>query len=310
MSKPLVSVIMCTYNGARFIDEQIDSILKQDYANIELIISDDVSTDDTWNKLVDWQKKDARISLYKNDHNIGYNKNFENGIQLANGELIAISDQDDIWLPQKISMLAVALKDKNVTLAHSRSVRFENGRLRFKSASLHHHFKGHDTRRLFMFNQINGHDIMFRKELVQKFLPIPKGMMYDWWIAVVATCYGRIASVNEYLVHHRIHSENSFFNKENNAKKKQLDLPEVLQLFTALGCLPPETKSFLEKFSLLLANHQKKPNITFDPALFTFLFKNGKIIFGHKRRWLPQWNYLKSASKYARMDFTGKGITF
>jgi glycosyltransferase involved in cell wall biosynthesis len=309
MLPPLVSVVMCTYNGSRFIDEQIISILNQDHSNIELIISDDRSTDDTWQKLLDWQKKDARIKVYQNEINVGYNKNFERAIQLANGELVALSDQDDIWMPQKISKLIAAFDDPNTTLAHSRSVRLENGRLRFKSASLHHHFKGNDTRRLFMFNQVNGHDIMFQRELKEKFLPVPDGMMYDWWIAVIATCYGNIASVNEYLVHHRIHSENSFFTKDRNVKKKQLDLEDVLRIFSTIDTLSPEAKTFLNELLMTLSPHNRKEKSGFDPNLFRFFYKNRKIIFGHNRRLIPEWKYFRSALKYAKKNYNNAGIT-
>ncbi|MGI8581842.1 MAG: glycosyltransferase [Chitinophagaceae bacterium] len=309
MIRTLISVVMCTYNGSKFIDEQIESILNQDYSNIELIILDDNSTDGTWQMLNSWRKKDLRIKIYRNEYNVGYNKNFEKAIQLANGEFIALSDQDDIWMPQKISKLVNAFQDDKISLSHNRSVRFEDGRLRLKSASLHYHFKGNDTRKLFMFNQVNGHDIMFKKKFVQKFLPIPDGMMYDWWIAVIATCYGRIASVNEYLVHHRIHSENSFFSKHSDMKKRQLDLQDVLQLFTTINVLNAEAKTFLNKFLELLVKQNKKQKAVFNFELFIFFYKNGKIIFGHKRRWFPKWNYFKNAIKYARMDFNGKGIT-
>ena len=310
MNEPLVSVVMCTYNGSKFIDEQIESILSQDYGNIELIISDDVSTDDTWDKLVDWQHKNSLIKIFKNDLNIGYNKNFEKAIKLANGEFIALSDQDDIWMPNKISSLIKQFENKKITLAHSRSVRLQNGRLRFKSASLHHHFKGNDTRKLFMFNQVNGHDIMFKKDLKEKILPLPEGVMYDWWIAVVATCYGEIASVNKYLVHHRIHEENNFFNDKTNSKKKQTDLVDVLKIFSFNDALSPKSRSFLNAFLHHLIQHNKKQRTTLDYTFFSFLFKHRKIFFGHNRRWMPQWNYLKKSLKYARFNFTGKGITF
>lgn len=300
---------MCTYNGNKFLDEQIASILKQDYPVYELIISDDLSTDDTWQKLEHWRKKSTCIKIFRNDVNLGYNKNFEKAIQLATGELIALSDQDDIWLPQKISRLVNTFSNDDTILSHCRSVRFEKGRLRFKSASLHNHFAGNDTRKLFMFNQINGHNIMFRKELVDKIVPIPVGMMYDWWIAVMASCYGNIASVDEYLVHHRIHKENSFFNKNIQLKRKQLDLQNVLQLFNTIDALSAESKAFLQRFLRLLTEHNKKDKVFFDFKLFRFLYKNGEIIFGHKRRVYPRINYLKNAVKYARFNFNGKGIT-
>lgn len=309
MIQPLVSVVMCTYNGSGFMDEQIGSILNQDYKNLELTIVDDASTEDTWQKLQKWHQQDKRISIYRNEINLGYNKNFEYAIQLAKGDLIAISDQDDIWLPSKISKQVEALQNNDVVLSHTRSVRLEKGRLRFKSASLHHHFKGNDTRKLFMFNQINGHDMMFKKYLVNKFVPIPAGMMYDWWIAVMGTCHGEIDSVDEYLVYHRIHKGNSFFNTANS-QKKQLDLQEVFKLFTSIDALNPASKKFLGEFLHLLTQHNKIPEGTFDFNFFRFLCRNGRIIFGHKKRLLPQLNYLKNAVKYARFNFEGKGITF
>lgn len=299
---------MCTYNGALFIDEQIETIFNQDYAIHELVVVDDLSTDETWDKLQAWKKKDVRVQLHRNEVNLGYNKNFEKALLLAKGDLLAIADQDDIWLPAKIGRQVSQFKNEKVMLSHTRSVRFEKGRLRYKSASLFNHFSGNDTRRLFMFNQVNGHDMMVRKELVQKSFPLPDGMMYDWWLAVMATCYGTIASVDEYLVHHRIHEQNSFFN-EKAPQKKQPDLPQFLEMFSEIKVLPPAAQVFLEEFRSLLRQHENVPAGALDKDLFRFLLKNSKIIFGHKKRWLPALHYLKSARKYARFDFRGKGIS-
>jgi glycosyltransferase involved in cell wall biosynthesis len=310
INKPAsVAVVMCTYNGSKFLDEQIDSILNQDYKTIELIIVDDNSADDTWQKLQGWQQKTDRIKIYRNESNLGYNKNFERAILLASADFIAISDQDDIWLPQKVSKLLSAFKDNETVLAHNRSVRLENGRLRFKSAKLHYHFEGNDTRRLFMFNQVNGHDMMFRKDLVNKFVPIPSGMMYDWWIAVTATCHGSIASVNEFLVYHRIHSENSFFNKNAPSKKKELDLEDSLKLFVSMKELKGDAKSYLTEFLGHVTRHDKQQK-AFDFKFFLFLYKNRKIVFGHKKRLFSDLAYFKYAIKYARMNFKNKGVSF
>lgn len=304
-----ISVVMCTFNGSKFIDEQITSILNQEYENFELVIVDDHSVDDTWKKLQAWQKKSNLITIYKNQSNLGYNKNFEKAILLASGDFIAISDQDDIWLPQKLTKLLQPFNDEKIVLAHNLSVRLENGRLRFKSAQLHYHFEGNDTRKLFMFNQVNGHDMMFRQELVNKFVPIPKGMMYDWWIAVTATCYGKIVSVNEFLVYHRIHSENSFFSKNAASKKKELDLEDSLKLFSTIKELKEESKTYLTAFLELVTRHNKQEK-GFDFKLFQFLYKNREIVFGHKKRIFPDISYLKYAFKYAKMNFKNKGVSF
>lgn len=308
MEFPAVSVVMCTYNGSRFIDEQIESILHQDYKNISLLIIDDNSTDETWNKLQKWKAGNDKMVLVKNGANLGYNKNFEKAISLASGDLIAISDQDDIWMPTKISEQVATFADKEVMLSHTRSVRLQDGRLRFKSASLHHHFSGNDSRKLMMFNQVNGHDMMFRKSLVEKVLPIPEGMMYDWWIAVIATCYGTIASVDKYLVYHRIHSDNSYFTKKEN-KSKSIDLIDALKIFTSLDCLKRDSKHFLHQLLSLLHLHHKEEKVQFNYSLFKFLYKYRHVIFGHKKRAVPALSYLKYAYKYAKKDYRGKGLT-
>ncbi len=303
-----VSVVMCTYNGVQFINEQIDTILKQDYPIYELIIVDDRSIDDTWNRLLDWQKKDDRIQLYQNEQNLGYNKNFEKAIGLTTGDVIAIADQDDIWMPAKIRKQVESLQFPEVLLSHTRSVRLQNGRLRYKSASLHHHYKGNDTSKLFMFNQINGHDMMFKKELIPKFMPVPEGMMYDWWIAINATCYGTIASIDEFLVHHRIHDHNSFFTGKRQSIG-QPDLIEFLGMFATIPVLHVKDRNFLSELIQQIKRHNHYHPGSFDKTFFKFLYKNGNILFGHKKRWIPLLNYFKSAMKYARMDYKGRGIS-
>ncbi|MCY7421578.1 MAG: glycosyltransferase [Chitinophagaceae bacterium] len=308
MSKPLlVSVVMCTYNGSRFINEQVQSILDQEYQNFELIIVDDCSTDNTPELLLIWQNKDQRITVHQNENNLGYNKNFEKAIQLGRGDLIALADQDDIWLPQRISKTVAQFKLPGVVLAHSKSVRLEGTQLKYHLAKLHYHFSGSDTRKLFFFNQVMGHDMTFSKELVKHIVPIPKGMSYDWWIAVIATCYGNIAAVDEYLVHHRIHSTNNFFSKGSTSKKKELDLVETLEIFRTIPSLKENAKTHLEQEIALLRSHENKDG--FDWNLFRFLFANRYLVFGHKRRNLRELSYLKNAIKYAKIDYKGRGIS-
>ena len=106
----LISIAMCSYNGERFIKEQIDSIIAQTYKNFELIIVDDGSKDNTINIIKEYQLKDHRIKLFQNDNNLGFVKNFEKAISLCSGDFIALADQDDVWKKNK---LEVFLKNIN-----------------------------------------------------------------------------------------------------------------------------------------------------------------------------------------------------
>lgn len=304
---PALSIAMCTYNGEKYVGEQVLSILQQTFTDFELIICDDASTDSTFSIVEGLAIKDKRIRLYRNPENIGYNKNFEQALNLATAELISTADQDDIWLPQKNERLVEAMNDASISLAHVQSVRLEGGKLNFKKRALQHHFSGNDTRRFFLFNHIMGHDAMFRRSLLPYILPFPDKMSYDWWIAVNATLHGSIYSVPEILVHHRIHESNSFFNTNTSARKKELDVDEILKLFTGISEITGANRQFLdETYKLISAQTEEPP--TFNKQLFNHLLKNRQIFFGHKRRKLPIISHIKYAWKYANFNFRGKGI--
>lgn len=299
-SPPLVSIVMCTYNGAKYIDEQLESVFKQDHPLYEIVIVDDCSQDNTFDKLSLWAAKYNNIRLYRNEENIGINKNFEKAISLSSGDYIAIADQDDVWLPQKITRLVVAFEtDETVTLAHCRSATLKDGNIDYSNHKLHRHFSGSDTRKLMFFNHINGHNMMFKKELLSLALPIPDKMFYDWWLAVIATTQGKIAAVNITLVYHRQHGENNFFTNKAIIKKKEPSHIELLKSFLTLPALNTETKKFTTTL-LNLMTQQAESGGRFNLKLFRFLFKNRIIIFGHKIRTLPILSYTKNAIKYSK----------
>lgn len=117
--KPLVSIVMATYNGERYLKEQLDSILNQSVQNFELIICDDCSTDRTLDILNEYSERDKRISIFPNNINIGVKRNFERGISLSNCDLIAFSDQDDIWRHDHIELLMNTIGDKMMACGNS-----------------------------------------------------------------------------------------------------------------------------------------------------------------------------------------------
>lgn len=305
-NQQLVSVVMCTYNGAKYIDEQMESIIHQDYTNLEIIICDDASTDNTWQKLSEWQKRDERIKIYRNNVNLGYNKNFESAIQKSCGEFIAIADQDDIWMPDKISSLVNVLEqDEQLMLAHCRSVHMINGTPQFKSRKLHYIFHGSDEKKLVFFNHINGHNMIFRKLLKQKLFPLPEKMYYDWWIAFHSALNGGIVALDRVLVYHRIHSDNSFFNNKNLHHEPGHD--EIMRVFLSIEGLPATTRIFIEKLVMFIEEQNVKGG-KFNMGMFLFFVKNRQTIFGHKKRILPIFNFISNAFKYASTAYNNKGI--
>ena len=105
-----VSVALCTFNGEHYLREQLDSILNQTYDNItEIVCVDDNSTDKTWSILKEYSEQYKQFRIFRNETNEGYIQNFEKAVSLTSRNYIAISDQDDLWYPTKISKLMEAI---------------------------------------------------------------------------------------------------------------------------------------------------------------------------------------------------------
>ena len=156
MNDKLVSVVMCTYNGSRFVAEQIDSICNQTYQHLQIIILDDASTDDTFDIVRQYAGRDARIQCYCNDKNLGFNLNFSKACRLAAGDFVAIADQDDIWELTKIEKLVAKIQEREKTvLVHGISARFDpSGKYHLKSHKLVNYKAGNDVRNFFLSNYI------------------------------------------------------------------------------------------------------------------------------------------------------------
>ena len=207
MTPPKISVCLCTYNGEKYLREQIDSILNQTYTNIELIICDDKSTDNTVNILEEY-KKQPGVFIYLNKNNLGYTSNFEKAISLATGDYIALADQDDIWLPQKLEILSEGIG--NYLLIYSDSEYIDKtGKPLGKYLSNNKAFVKGKFPLAFLFdNCISGHTVMFKKEIVSKITPFPKKFFHDWWLGFTASAMGSITFVDQPLVYYRFHENN------------------------------------------------------------------------------------------------------
>ena len=111
-----IDILMATYNGEKYLREQIESILNQTYSNIRLIISDDCSKDKTREIIKEYEQKDNRIIAYFQENNLGYAKNFEFLLTKVENDFYMLSDQDDYWLPEKVEKTFNRLKETNADL--------------------------------------------------------------------------------------------------------------------------------------------------------------------------------------------------
>lgn len=293
---PPISVVLCTYNGAAFIEEQLNSILAQTHKIDELIIVDDKSTDDTIIIIKSIAEKFPFIKIHENHERFGAIKNFEKALRMAKNELIAVSDQDDIWHPQKIEKLVENFSESKL-LIYCNSVRFvDNPDFSAKTNPRYMRFQGIDGRQIFIFNSVSGHAMILRKKLLQYALPFSENVMYDWWMAVVAAYNGGVQYLSEVLVLQRVHKNNvsvndkyDYGNSKNRINYKRLVLPHLKQFITTPG-MPAEDRMMIEKLFVLWKNGLDKK---FSYRLFFFLVKYRKTLFAFKKKKTAFFSHLK-----------------
>lgn len=206
--KDLVSIAMATYNGANYVAEQIDSILQQTYPFIEIVIVDDASKDNTVSIIEACQAQHPNVRLYRNEKNKGVNKTFEKAISLCNGRYIALSDQDDIWMPDKIETLLAEIGAHDAVYSNSMLVD-ERGRSFNKTFSSLMNLKSYYNGTPFLLsNTVPGHTILAKAPFLKSLMPFPAHLYFDLWIAFNAAAGNGIKYVDKVLVHYRQHASN------------------------------------------------------------------------------------------------------
>lgn len=189
----MVSIVLATYNGSKYLKEQIDSILCQTISDFDLVVCDDCSNDDTVSILKDYSHKDRRIQIYVNEHNLGFKKNFENAISKSHGDYVALCDQDDIWLPNHLEILLNEMTDDTQIVCGKPIFVDENNKDlpdKFDYFMMYHHpVSNIDTARHIFLGRstYQGASMLIRRSFFDKALPIPDGAYYhDSWFAVLA----------------------------------------------------------------------------------------------------------------------------
>lgn len=191
----MISVCMATYNGARFIKQQIDSILSQLSENDELVISDDESTDGTIDIINSYN--DERIKLFHHKKHIlngmyykfrYVTENFENALSQAKGDFLFLSDQDDVWLHNKVNCCLTLLRKFDCVVHNYQRINIEGIVLdeqAFKTNPIRNSLVGN-----VLDNHFRGCCLAFKRDLLKYVLPIPKRVIgHDYWIGALASHY-------------------------------------------------------------------------------------------------------------------------
>jgi glycosyltransferase involved in cell wall biosynthesis len=189
-----------------FLPEQLESLLSQDYGNLEIIAVDDCSTDNTWQILQKYAGTDKRLVLYQNDYNLGYSRNFEKAISLCKGDYIALSDQDDIWEKDKIGTMMKSVEGHVMIYHNSDFIDDGGNRIGHSTmSSKHRMYEGQSGLPIILGNCIHGHALLFAARLKEYLFPFNEDFSHDWAIAYAAFNIGTVKYIDKVLVHYRQH---------------------------------------------------------------------------------------------------------
>ena len=250
-----VDILLASFNGEKYLRDQLDSILNQTYTNFRLLISDDYSTDNTRIILDEYKKKDDRIQIFYQEKNLGVVSNFEFLLKKVESKFFMFADQDDIWKEEKIEKSVNKMIETNSDLVYS-DLEVVNEKLEVTYAS-YWKLKGiynkivkyNNFESLYLNNFVTGCTIISKKEWIDKILPLPKTSKYvlhDYWMALIISETGKITYIEEPLMKYRQHKNNSIGSKKRSEEMKTLD--EIRQLFI-------EVKK--EHFSVFIENEDK-----------------------------------------------------
>jgi glycosyltransferase involved in cell wall biosynthesis len=297
---PLVSVVLGTYNGATYLEEQLRSVLGQTWSRLEVIAIDDGSTDRTLPILEEYAARDPRIRIVINESNLGFVKNFEKGCGLSNGKWIALCDQDDYWLPDKVERMVAAIGDHPMVYCDSVLCDENLQSLGKKISDLAHFQTFTDCRQLCVFSRMYGHATLITRSLFEKARPFRKEIPHDGWLAYHGTLYGGVKYLPEVLVKYRQHAGNVFGVVGRKWKKKEAvarrekqrkELARVRLRMQAYYAACPDTLVPQKKLLLALLESYRSFSLWNNTRRVFLFFANYRLLlvvkkYSTPRKWL------------------------
>ncbi|WJF91638.1 glycosyltransferase family 2 protein [Paraburkholderia bonniea] len=216
---PLVSLALATYNGQTWLPELLASLEAQRWPNLELVVADDASTDNTPELLRHYAGR-IPLRLVAAGERVGIVRNFERAIAACKGDYIALVDQDDVWTPEKISSLMQAVQAAEAQGGTAQPVlafcdiELVDAELKCLSPSLFAATpkccRAARLRDFFLSNHIPGCAMLLNRAAVSRALPFPaEAVMHDWWLALIVAAFGEIRYVAAAHLKYRQHGGNA-----------------------------------------------------------------------------------------------------
>ena len=248
-----ISIVMTTYNGANFLSEQLQSFIDQTRLPDELVICDDGSTDATMDIILEFaQKAPFDVHYFQNESNLGYTKNFNRAISFATGDLVFLSDQDDVWFPEKISYIETLAEKDLYSFVFINDAIITDITLNEVGFTILDQF---DSAGIDYSEFVTGCCSAIRRELLEFCLPIPDGFNgHDKWISLFADGLGRKRIVRRSLQYYRRYDNNTstfIVNSTKKARRDTLLARKIKSLFS--GNLAYQFVQSLEQQKLFLS---------------------------------------------------------
>jgi glycosyltransferase involved in cell wall biosynthesis len=264
-----VDVLLATYNGSRYLSEQIESVLAQSHREIRLIIRDDGSKDYTVSIIQEFIKKDPkRVIFLPSDSNLGVRGNFSRLMEAASSPYIMFCDQDDVWLRTKVADTLDKMKEMESRygscpcLVHTDlSVADDSLNIISESFWDFTHLNPNCSRylnRLLVQNVVTGCTVMMNQDLLKLARPIPQESgMHDWWAVLVAAAFGQVEFLKKATVLYRQHGQNTLGAKEfRNWHNIKLGLAKLIKGNRGTY-YQQQAQIFLDRYHDLLSGYQK-----------------------------------------------------
>jgi len=241
------SIVLCTYNGARFLQAQWGSLLAQSRSPDEIVVRDDGSGDGTWELLdslaTSAERRGIRVRLARNPRNLGYVANFEAALQDASGDVLFLCDQDDVWHVDKLATLVARFEGRSQLLLLCSDARRIDTVGACLPRSLFQVLKvsrterrrihaGQGFRVLLRRSLATGATTALRRELLVDALPFPRGWAHDEWLAIIAAALGGFDCIERALIDYRQHGQNQIGMPDRDLATKWRDLlkPEAIAI--------------------------------------------------------------------------------
>jgi len=277
-----ISIALCTYNGAQFLQEQLESIAFQTRIPDEMIICDDLSKDDTLEILKNFVSKVSfPVRVFLNEENLGSTKNFEKAITMCTGDIIFLSDQDDVWYPDKLEKIEKLFSISPFTAAIFTDAEVVDENLRplgyslwqsigFSKKEQNCFIHGKFIEVLLKRNVLTGSTMAFRSEFKKLFFPIPDIWVHDGWIALLIAFASDLYLISEPLIKYRQHHMQqvgagdegfTFYEKAN----KKID--QLKNLKSSFSNFQPECARYKLAYEHLVNSHFPSIKINKIPLL-------------------------------------------